>query len=308
MMVKAPDRDRQAAGLAIGRQPSRPMPRPLGRVLAVASGKGGVGKTNLAVNLGIALARRRRKVLVFDGDLGLANVDVLLGLRVERTLRDVVTGRADLEDVLVEGPGRILIAPGGGGFAGLANLDAFGRGRLLRQLASIESRFDFVIVDTAAGVGDDVIEFLRSVGEVMLVTTPEPTALTDAYALVKVTTSGTPSLRFGLVVNDALSIAEGNDAATRLREVTRRFLSVELPLWAVLQHADEVGLAVRAQQAVVEAYPDSSFARGIQQLCSHVIGDDSMPPPATITTLSQAIQGFFHRLGSISTLAAQRRA
>ncbi|MHB0874965.1 MAG: MinD/ParA family protein [Anaerolineae bacterium] len=307
MTVRAVERDRQAAGLAIGRQPSRAMPRSPGRVLAVASGKGGVGKTNLAVNLGIALSRRRRKVLVFDGDLGLANVDVLLGLRVERTLRDVVAGRADLNDVLVEGPGGILIAPGGGGLAGLANLDAFGRGRLLRQLAEIEGRFDFVLVDTAAGVGDDVIEFLRSVGEVMLVTTPEPTALTDAYALVKVTTSGAPSMRFGLVVNNCLSMAEGADAAMRLREVTRRFLSVQIPLWAILPRADEVGLAVRSQLAVIEAYPESSFARGVQQLCNHVIGEDSEPAQAPFNTLSQAIQGFFHRLGSSAMISAQRR-
>jgi len=240
------------------------------------------------------------------GALGRANVDVQLGLRPERTLRDVVTGRADLSDILVHGPGDLLVAPGGGGLAGLVNMDAFGRGRLLRQLADIEGRFDFVIIDTAAGVGDDVIEFLRSVGEVLLVTTPEPTALTDAYVLVKVTSSGAPNTRFGLVVNDALSAAEGNDAAVRLREVTRRFLSVQLPLLAVLPHAEEVGLAVRAQQPVVEAYPESSFARGIQQLCSNVIGDESAPPPVAVTTLSQAIQSFFRRLGATPTLAAGR--
>src|SRR5581483_2907151 len=155
------------------------------RVLAVASGKGGVGKTNLTVNIGIALARDGKRVVVLDGDLGLANVDVLLGLTPKWTLQHVVAGECELVDALCRAPGGIWVIPGGSGVDQLANLSVEGRRRLVDSLASLDGQADVLLVDLAAGVSEDVSTLLAAAPEVLVVTTPEPTAITDAYALVK---------------------------------------------------------------------------------------------------------------------------
>jgi len=295
MVVSVVDRDRQAVGLAQAKPRLRVLGHNNARVIAIASGKGGVGKTNLAVNLGLALSKRGRRVLVFDADLSLANVDVLLGLQPVRTLRDLVAGRSDLSEVIVEGPHGLRIAPGGCGLAGLASMDGFHRGRLLRQLADTEGRFDFILVDAAAGVGEDVVCFLRSVSEVMVVTTPEPTAMTDAYTLVKVTCAEAPGTRFGLVVNSARDEREGQAAATRLQAVAKRFLGVQLALWAVLPHGDEVPLAVRQQVPVLIAYPDSGFAKAVEQLGRRLLGQDEMQA-APRQSLAHSLQSLYLRL------------
>lgn len=300
-------RDRQAFGLAASKRAAVAPAAGSARVITIASGKGGVGKTNVAVNLAIALGRRRRRVLIFDGDLGLANVDIMLGLRVERTLRDVVTGRCGLQDIIVDGPPGTKVVPGGGGLSELVHLDGFGRGRLLRQLAEVESSFDVVLVDAAAGVGEDVLHFVRSVGEVLVVTTPEPTALTDAYALIKVTSAEAGAARFGLVVNAARGQREGDDAANRLQQVVARFLDISVPVLGVLPFCEEVAAAVREQQPVMLGYPGCAFARSIDQLCTKLLGDQGAGQPAERIGLTQVVQGFLQRLTSAGRLSTQRQ-
>ena len=290
MVTLTREANRQARGLAA---PPRPVVvAPSGRAaraIALASGKGGVGKTNLAVNLGISLVRRGRKVLVFDADLGLANVHVLLGARVERTLWHVAMGRCTLADILWREPSGLWVAPGGCGLAELARLDGFGRGRLLRQLAEIEPCFDFVLVDVAAGVGEQVVQFLRTVGEVMVVTTPEPAALTDAYALVKLTAEEAPGTRFGVVVNAARSTTEGRDAAARLQMTVRRFLGLHLELWGVLPFCGQLPAAVRAQVPVASAYPDSPFAAAVDRLSRRLSALERVGGQQAAPRLSRAL-------------------
>lgn len=298
MVVTLPERDRQARGLLQGQQPARALGQANTRVIVIASGKGGVGKTNVAVNLGIILSKRGRRVLVFDADLGLANVDVLLGMRVERNLRDVVTGRCDLHEIVTNGPGGIHVAPGGCGLAELVNLDGFSRGRLLRQLADIEGAFDLILIDAAAGVGEDVIQFLRSVGEVMLVTTPEPTALTDAYALIKITTNGASDVKFAVVVNSARNETEGLNAAARLKKVCEQFLQVDVPCWGVLPFCEQVPAAVRRQSPVVVAYPEAEFTRALERLSRRLMEPGGEIVAMLRNGLSQALQGFFQRFGA----------
>jgi len=268
------ERDRQAVGLALTTAPSRATPRDATRVIAIASGKGGVGKTNLAANLGIALSRRGKRVLLFDADFGLANVDVLLGLQPERTLRDVVSGRCQLGEVVIEAAHGLRVVPGGCGLRELVDLDGFRRGRLLRQLADIEADYDFVLVDAAAGVGADVTSFVSAVGEAIVVTTPEPTSLTDAYALVKVTLSQAPGTRFAVVVNSARGATEGAAAASRLQAVAQRFLGASLPLWGILPFCDEVPRAVRRQVPTLTAYPECSFSLALEQLGRRLLGQE----------------------------------
>ena len=295
-MIASPQ-DRQALWLAQNRPTaSVPYSGPA-RTIAIASGKGGVGKTNIAVNLGLCLSQRGKRVLVFDADMGLANVDVILGLRVGRTLRDVVAGACQLKDILVETPGGIWLAPGGCGLAELINLDGFSRGRLLQQLADLESSFDFVLVDAAAGVGEDVVQFLRSVGEVLVVTTPEPTALTDAYALIKVAPAGGGVSHFAMVVNNARDAKDGQEAARRLQGVTERFLGLSVPLWGIVPFCDEVPAAVMQQRPALIAYPDSAFARAIAQIARQMLAQ-SGEPIRDRSGLSGALRGFLERLSS----------
>jgi len=287
--------DRQAQGLIVGEAHPR-LKNHATRVLSVASGKGGVGKTNVTVNLAIRLAQGGRKVLVFDADLGLANVDLLLGLRPTSSLRDVVEGRCGLSETLMRGPCGIEVVPGGCGLGELANLSAFGRGRLLRQLAEIEGAYDVVLIDASAGIGDQVVEFLRATGEVLLVTTPEPTAIADAYALVKVTIAQAPEVSFRLVVNNARDLDDGLVAAARLKNVVQRFLKVSLPVWGILPHSPEVPLAVRQQVPVVVSYPDSDFSVALDSLSRRVVGQAGGASAPPKRGLSDVLRDFAARV------------
>jgi len=156
------------------------------QVLGVTSGKGGVGKTNLSVNLAISLAQQGRRVLVIDADLGLANVDILLDETPLKTLEHIILGEETLEEVLVESKHGITLLPGASGVAGLTNLDQTQRMRLLQAVDGLESRFDTVIVDTPAGIGNNAAFFASAAQDVLVVATPEPTSMTDAYAMIKV--------------------------------------------------------------------------------------------------------------------------
>ncbi len=303
MVTTLRERDRQARGLAGERAEAPPPAAPTSRVLAVASGKGGVGKTNLTANLGISLARRGLRVLVFDGDFGLANVDVLLGLRVTKTLRDVVNGEASLSDIILDGPGGIRVAPGGCGFSEFMNLDGFRRGRLLRELSELERDYDFVLIDVGAGLGPDVVHLLRSVSEALVVTTPEPTALTDAYALIKVASMGSPGPTLSLVMNASRSEQEGRQAAERLQKVAAAFLGLSLPVAAVLPFSEELAKAVRAQVPVVLEYPQCAFSAGVDRLSRHLAGATANEAAPARSGLARFFRGLLRGPGG--SLATQ---
>lgn len=230
------------------------------RVIAVTSGKGGVGKTNLVVNLGVAWAQRGRRVIVLDGDLGLANIDVLLGLQPRHTLAHVLRGERRLDEVVQIGPCGLGIIPGASGLAELAELTAERRDHLIAELARLDGWADAVLVDTGAGIGAGVSALLLAAAEVVVVTTPEPTALTDAYALVKVATAAGCCARLRLVVNQARSAREAQVATQRLVAVAQEFLGVSLEATGFLPYDDCLSQAVKRQVPVVLAYPQSALA------------------------------------------------
>lgn len=230
------------------------------RIVAVTSGKGGVGKTNLVVNIGLAWAQRGRRVLVLDGDFGLANVDVLLGLQPRFTLAHVLRGEKPLDEVVQVGPHGLGVIPGASGLAELADLTPERRGHLLAELVRLDGWADAVLVDTAAGIGSGVSQLLLAASEIVLVTTPEPTALTDAYALVKVITSGGSTAHVHVVVNVARSTSEGQEAARRLVSVAREFLAVKMDVCGLVPYDDCVPQAVKRQVPVLLAYPQSAVA------------------------------------------------
>jgi flagellar biosynthesis protein FlhG len=240
------------------------------QVIAVASGKGGVGKTNVVANLAIVLQRRGKRVVVLDADLGLANVDTLLGLHPHATLRQVLRGECAIQDALVEGPAGIRIVPAASGYDDLTHLSDGQRLTLLDQVDSLDGAFDVLLIDTGAGISANVLFFASAAQETLVVVTPEPTSLTDAYALVKVLATRYAEQGFAVLVNMARSEFEARKTFTQLLRVAERFLHVSLRFAGWVPHDDEVPEAVRRQQAVVELAPATPATRALETLAERL--------------------------------------
>lgn len=262
----------QAAGLRrlVQRGGTAPLSHQKVARLAVASGKGGVGKTNLVVNLAIAFAQRGRRVLVYDADLGLANVDVLMGLAPRRRLDQVVAEGLDWREAIVEGLAGVLVVPGASGVPMLADAGGGLRRRLTASLAALEGLADTLIVDTAAGIGQTVVEFLAEAGEALVVTTPEPTGLADAYALIKVTYAAAPQVAFSLVINQAEGEAEAVAAGQRIVETSRRYLGCEVTYLGYVPRDISVVDAVKRKVPLLLAYPGAAASRAIVSLAERL--------------------------------------
>jgi flagellar biosynthesis protein FlhG len=241
------------------------------RVIAVTSGKGGVGKTHLTVNLGITLAQQGRNVLIIDGDVGLANVDILLDEIPRYTLHHVLTGQQNIDDVLLTSQHGVTVLPGTSGIAELADLSPEERMRLLDAVDGLEERFDTVLIDTAAGIGSNATFFAGSAQEVLVVATPEPTSLADAYAMIKVLARRHSVDRIGLVLNQTTNEDEAMNVYERLSLLTSRFLSVVLELVGHIPADPHVPESVKAQQPVVTAYPSSPAAVAVKGLADAIV-------------------------------------
>lgn len=263
-------------------------PRPT-RVLALASGKGGVGKTNLAVNLAIALAQRGRRVALLDADLGLANVDVLLGLAPRESLLHVLRGERRIADVMLAGPAGIQIIPAATGITELSSLTPAQQLALLEEVDTLNGTVDALLVDTSAGVTPTALYFAAAAAETLVITTPEPTSITDAYALIKLLATRHGRQRFVVVVNMALHAADAERAFGRLSQVAARFLRVELEFGGFVPFDDAVRTAVRRQTPFVTAAPQSPAAAAIDRLAVRVDARPSLPT-------NGGLQFFFRQL------------
>jgi flagellar biosynthesis protein FlhG len=241
------------------------------KVIAVTGGKGGVGKTNVTLNTAISLAQQGKRVMVLDADLGLANVDVLLGLRVEKNLSHVLSGECTLDEVLVEGPYGIKIAPASSGSKSMTELTATEHAGLIRAFSELQAKIDILIVDTAAGISDMVLSFSKASQNIVMVVCDEPTSLTDAYALIKILSKEHGMFRFKIVANMVRSMREGDELFSKLSKVTDRFLDVALELVAVIPFDENVRKSVRKQKAIVEAFPTSPAAMAIRRLAAKAI-------------------------------------
>jgi len=225
------------------------------RLVAVTSGKGGVGKTNVAVNVAICLAARGHRVALIDADLGLANADVLLNVTAPFNLGHVIGGDKRIEEILVSAPGGIKLILGTSGVGRLANLSEFERHNLVQSMHDLESLADIVVMDCAAGISRNVMTFAAAADHVLVVTTPEPTALTDAYATIKVLSRERSASALGAVVNLASNSAEARSAARRLTDVARRFLRLEIGDLGYVLRDEHLAMAVRQREPVVLKYP-----------------------------------------------------
>jgi flagellar biosynthesis protein FlhG len=261
-------------------------------VIAVTSGKGGVGKSNVAVNLAIRLASAGKDVVLLDADLGLANADVLCNVDLPCNLAHVIGGKRDINEVMVKAPGGFRLIGGASGLAKMADLTEFDRERLVDSLEQIEQQADFLVIDTGAGISSNVLSFTRAADHVLVVTTPEPTAITDAYAVVKVLSrnggmSGGGERRVSLLVNQVLSDAEGRLVYERIARVARQFLNVNLLDAGCVPDDEHVVLAVRKRMPFVLAYPRCPASACVTQLAMRLSSGVSVPVRE---------DGFFNRM------------
>lgn len=239
-------------------------------VWAVSSGKGGVGKTSLSLNLGIVLARSGKQVLLVDADLGLANVDIMLGVSPERTLQDVLREEASAFDVLVEGPEGLTILPSATGIAEIEAWQPEDLYRLGEELGRLERGFDLILIDTGAGISSKVVDFVLAADRMLVVAVPEPTSIADAYAMVKVCHGSRPDLEIGLLVNRARSAREAFELNQKFNQIVDRFLGAEVFRAGHVLYDAAFENAARNQQPLVVSHPDSTGARCIEQIASEL--------------------------------------
>ncbi len=260
----------QASGLRTMVNPS-----PI-RAIAVTGGKGGVGKTNVSVNLGVAAAEMGRKVMLLDADLGLANIDVVLGLHPEYDLSHVMRGECTLAEAIVEGPAGMRVIPGASGVQSLAELSPAEHAGLIRAFSEVAGDTELLIIDTAAGISDTVLSFSRASHEIVVVVCDEPASITDAYAIIKLLHRDFGHQRFRILANMVRSAQEGRELYNKMCRVTDRYLDVTLGFMGAVPFDDSLRKAVRSQRPVVQAFPRSRVAQIFRNLAKKI---DTWPQP-----------------------------
>lgn len=249
-----------------GTQAENPPPRTGASVIAITSGKGGVGKSNIAVNLAIQFVNAGRDVVLLDADLGLANADVLCNVNLTTNLSHVITRKKELHEVLVPAPGGFKLIGGASGLARMADLSDDDRQRLVDSLIELERQTDIILIDTGAGISPNVLSFTRCADHVLIVTTPEPTAITDAYAVIKVVSKDNAVHRLSLLVNQCRSPAEGRIVFDRIAKVAKQFLNVSVLDGGYLPADEQVQLAVRKRLPFVIGSPRCPASQSIAKL------------------------------------------
>ena len=236
------------------------------RVVAVTSGKGGVGKSNVTINLAVTLAQSGEKVMVMDADMGLANIDVLLGLSAGLNLSHVINGECSLEETIIEGPSGIKIVPASSGVAAMSDLTPAQNAEVIRSFSELTEPVDTLLIDTAAGLSDSVVSYTRAAREVIVVVCDEPASITDAYAMVKVMNRDYGLERFHVLANQAHGAQQGREVYNKLARVSQKFLDVTLDFLGSIPYDDCLKKAVQKQKSVVEAFPRSPSALAFKQI------------------------------------------
>lgn len=268
------------------------------RVIAVTSGKGGVGKSSLSANLAITLAAKNRRVVVFDADLGLANLDVILGVNPRFTLEQVVSGERTIPEVLFDAPGGIRIIPGGSGVSTLVQLSGPQLDRFLSELNTLAGETDYLIFDTGAGIDDSVMTFLQAADEVLLVVTPDPSSITDAYATAKTLFSRQPAARVRVVMNAAESEEHARLVFDRLSQVAQQYLGKSMEFAGWVRHDPTVVRCARRRQPFVLAEPQCGASRDVGRIAENLLGiggekrpEDSGTAPTLVDRLRALLGG-----------------
>ena len=256
------------------------------KVLAITSGKGGVGKTNIAANISICLAAPNKKVALVDADLGLGNLDIIMNVNGRYDISDVLMGAKTLNDIIEVGPSGVELLCGGSGLQELANLSPFHRKRFINELDEFQNNHDFVVIDTAPGLSESTIAFCHAADHTLVVTTPEPTSITDAYAMIKILSGRGYQGRISLVVNMANSMHEGKKIYRQISEVATRFLQRTVYEAGILCRDDKLTMSVRKRLPVVLSYPKSPIASSLVSMTAR------LSRAATVKTIKV---GFFRK-------------
>lgn len=303
----------QAATLrqSFGRQ-KQPAPARIGgprrgrmRVIAVTSGKGGVGKTNIVVNLCVALSRMGRRVFLLDADMGLANVDVLLGMVPRFTLEHVMSGQKELHEIVLEGPGGFKVLPASSGIGELSELGYEQQMQLFRALGTLDAEMDYLFIDTGAGISSNVLRFNASAHDVVLVANPEPTSITDAYALMKLLAIRYDVRGFNLIANSVLSEGEGHAVYERLNKVALQFLNVNLRYLGAVPLDKAIPKSVREQTPVLAAFPAATSSRAIARIAALI---DDLSSAGVAAAQPGASAGAIARVSAYSAPSAAASA
>jgi len=244
------------------------------RVISVTSGKGGVGKTNITVNLAYLLSKMKKKTLILDADMGLANIDVILGLTPKVNLFHVLNGEKKMKEAMIQGPGGIMILPSASGIQEMSNLSKGQKLTLLDELRSVSQDMDFLLIDTAAGIVGNVMYFNMAANEIIVVASPEPTSLTDAYAIIKVLHQNHAKRYFRLLVNMVRDPQEGKEVYQRLNQATDRFLNLNIEYLGHVLRDDKLPDAVKQQKAFTTLYPDSPASKCLISLAEKLCREE----------------------------------
>jgi flagellar biosynthesis protein FlhG len=244
------------------------------KVIAVASGKGGVGKTNVSVNVAVALAKKGRRVALLDADMGLANVDILLGIYPKFNLAHVLSGEKSMNEIMVEGPLGLKVIPGSSGIQKMSELTTMEQAALIRAFSEIDQEIDVLIVDTAAGISASVVNFVRACQEVMVVICDEPTSLTDAYAFIKLLNRDYTVSDFNVIANMVQTAEQGRKLFQKLCKVTDAYLDVNLQFIGSIPYDLSLRKSVQQQSPVVLEYPKSDISLAITEIAEKI---DSLP-------------------------------
>ena len=241
------------------------------KVIAVASGKGGVGKTNVTVNLGVSLASQGKQVMILDADLSLANIDVMLGIHPQYNLQHVLEGEKTLQEIIVEGPAGVKIIPASSGIQKMAELSTLEHAGMIQAFSELDQYIDVLLIDSAAGIADSVISFTRAAQEVIIVVCDEPASITDAYALIKLLSRDYHLMQFHVVANMSRTVQEGRELFNKIAMVCEKFLEVQLDFMGIVPFDEDLRKAVKKQRAVVDYLPQSKSSTAFTHLSKKVI-------------------------------------
>lgn len=283
-------RERERAALQSGEQP-----RQGARLITVTSGKGGVGKSNFTLNFALALQSMGKRVLVFDADIGMANIDVLMGMSAKYNLYHLLRREKRIDEIIERGPGSLSLIAGGSGLSDLFSLSQSDLNYFMQQIETVADGMDFVIFDTGAGLSQENFNFIQSADECIVVTTPEPTSITDAYALIKVVSSRERGTRFKLIVNRASDEKEAAQTADKIRVAAQKFLNVDVPLLGYISDDSHVVQAVKKQVPFSMAFPGCAAAREIQRIAGLYASVPASPEPGALTGIKGFMQKWLRR-------------
>lgn len=264
------------------------------RVVTVTSGKGGVGKSNFSLNFALSLQRLGKKVLVFDADIGMANIDVLMGVSSTYNLYHLLKQEKTIWEIVQEGPEGLHFIAGGSGFRDLMDLSSEQLDRFSDEISKLHGKYDFILFDTGAGLSKETMKFITAAQETIVVTTPEPTSITDAYALIKMVKGMEADIQFKLIVNRASDAREGKQTADKISMVSQRFLQSELPHLGILPDDPNVSKAVKRQVPFTLAYPGTEASIAINQIAKRFL---EIPQNDTV---SGGVKGFLHKMFRLS--------